>query len=120
MRFAAWYGIVVGALMLAQWAYFLAAGSVPELRAEPYRIAFHLVGEFATALGLIVAGAGLLRAKHWGRTLYPVAAGMVIYSEVVSPGYFAQHGQWPFVAMFALLLALAILSVTLLARDATR
>jgi hypothetical protein len=33
---------------------------------------------------------------------------MVIYSEIVSPGYFAQRGQWLFVLMFAMLLLAAI------------
>lgn len=45
MRFVAWYSIMVGLLMLAQRLFFLLAGQVPELQAEPYRIAFHLVGE---------------------------------------------------------------------------
>lgn len=45
MKFAAWYSILVGLLMLAQRLFFLLAGQVPELQAEPYRIAFHLVGE---------------------------------------------------------------------------
>lgn len=118
MTWAAWYGIVVGALMFLQWTFFLATGGVPELRTEPWRIAFHLAGELATAAALIAGGLALRRARPWGRTLLPVALGMVIYSEVVSPGYFAQRGQWALVAMFAVLLAGAILSVVALARNA--
>lgn len=56
MKFAGWYGIVVGFLMVGQWLFFLATGQVPELQTEPVRIAFHLAGEFLTALGLIVSG----------------------------------------------------------------
>jgi len=115
VEFAAWYGMVVGALMIVQWSFFLAIRKVPELKTEPIRIAFHLVGEFAAAVGLIVGGAALLGAASWGKTLYLVSLGMVIYSEVVSPGYFAQKRQWAMVAMFAVLLALAIVAAVFVA-----
>lgn len=42
--------------------------------------------------------------------------GMVMYSEIVSPGYFAQRGQWAFVAMFAVLLLGASWSAVLLVK----
>jgi len=64
MKFAGWYGIVVGFLMLAMWSFFLATGQVPELQTEPYRIAFHLAGEFITALVLIDGGFGLPKPGH--------------------------------------------------------
>jgi len=32
MRFAAWTALVIGALMLAQWLFFIAAGQVPVAR----------------------------------------------------------------------------------------
>lgn len=111
ITFAAWYGIVVGALMIIQWTLFLSTRSVPEVKTEPLRIAFHLAGEFAAAVGLVVAGVALLEGATWGRTVYLVAVGMVIYSEIVSPGYFAQKGQWAFVWMFAALLVLAVVAV---------
>jgi hypothetical protein len=112
MKFAGWYGIVVGILMLCQWGFFLGAGQVPELQTEPYRIAFHLAGEFLTAVLLVVSGFGLLRGKGWAASLFLVAAGMVIYSEIVSPGYFAQSGQWVLVGMFAVLFIFALVSVS--------
>jgi hypothetical protein len=43
--------------------------------------------------------------------------GMVIYSEIVSPGYYAQLGQWAFVAIFAILLFGAVWSVMALLRQ---
>jgi hypothetical protein len=39
---------------------------------------------------------------------------MAIYSEINSPGYFAQLGQWPLVVMFAVLLFCAAWSVMIL------
>jgi hypothetical protein len=111
MKFAGWYGIIVGLLMFGQWTFFLATGQVPELRSEPLRIAFHLIGEFVTAIGLLAGGIALLKHWSWAVTVYLVAAGMLLYSAIVSPGYFAQQGQWAFVAMFVVLLALAVRSI---------
>lgn len=107
MKFPAIYGICVGFLMLAQWAFFLAAGQVPEVQTEPVRLAFHLVAEFITAVGLVISGVGLLRGARPAKAAYTVCAGMLMYSVIVSPGYFAQQGQWVFVAMFGALLLLA-------------
>jgi len=117
MKFTGWYSLVVGFGMLAQWGFFLATGQVPELQAEPFRIAFHLAGEAATAMALIVSGVALLRRLKWGRDVSFVALGMLIYTVIVSPGYFAQQGQWPLAAMFAVLLILALVSLRLLARS---
>jgi hypothetical protein len=98
MRFAGWYGIAVGSLMFLQWTFFLLSGQVPELQSEPIRIAFHLAAEFITAIGLLLGGIGLLRERSWAVPVYLVAAGLLLYSVVVSPGYFAQQGQWAIVA----------------------
>lgn len=116
MRFAGWCSTVIGALMFAQWAFFLGAGQVPEARTAPVALAFHLAAEFATALVLVVAGIALLRGAAWGRRLGLVANGMLLYTVIVSPGYFAQRGEWPAVGMFAVLLALALASVVVLTR----
>jgi hypothetical protein len=113
MTFAALYAVAVGGLMLAQWTFFLVRGQVPELQTEPLRIWFHLVAEFVTAIALIAGGLGLLLAAGWGRPLYLVAMGMLLYTVIVSPGYYAQRGEWPFVAMFAAVLLLALVSLVL-------
>lgn len=110
MKFSAWYSIAIGVLMLGQWGFFLAVGAVPELRSEPLRIAFHLAAEFVTAACLIFAGVALLRGKAYARGLALFAAGMLAYTAVVSPGYFAQQGQWPLVGMFAVILVLDLLN----------
>ncbi len=120
MRFAGWYGIVVGLLMVVQWSFFLATGQVPELQTAPYRIYFHLAGEFATAIGLLVSGLGILARRSWAVPAYLVAAGMLLYSVIVSPGYFAQQQQWALVAMFAVLLVLALGSIAGVTRSAPR
>jgi hypothetical protein len=116
MKYPAWYGIVVGCLMIVQWMLSIVSGGVPELQSEPWRIGFHLAAEFSTAIVLILGGIAMLRSTAWGRTVLLIGLGMVIYSEIVSPGYFAQLGGWPMVGMFMVLLGGAIWSVLLLVR----
>ena len=117
MKFSAWYGIVVGFGMIAQWTVFITSGNVPEFQTEPWRIAFHLAGELTTALMLVVGGIAVLRSITWGKKTLFVGLGMVIYSEIVSPGYFAQLGQWAFVGVFAVLLLGAIISLNRLIKE---
>src|ERR1700748_3659726 len=100
MKFAAWYAIVVGVLMLLQWGTFLGTGQVPELQTEPIRIAFYFAGEGLTALRVVVSGIAMLKRENWANRVYFVSSGMLIYSVIVSPGYFAQRGNWALVAMF--------------------
>jgi FtsH-binding integral membrane protein len=117
MRIAGWYGIGLGVLMLGMWSFFLASGQVPELETERYRIYFHLAAEFITALCLVVGGFALLKNLPRSQTIYFVAAGMVLYSLVVSPGYYAQQGQWGFVVMFAVFAALTLISIIRVVHD---
>lgn len=104
MKFPAWYGIVVGVLMIGQWTFSILAGSVPEFQSAPWEIAFHLAAEMSTAIMLIAGGVAALRSIGWGKQVLLLGLGMVIYSEIVSPGYFAQLDQWTFVVMFSILL----------------
>jgi hypothetical protein len=113
MVFASVFALVVGVGMIGQWIFFLATGQVPELETEPLRIRFHLAAEFATAIALLVGGIALLTGQPWGRWFYLLATGMLLYTVIVSPGYFAEKGQWVFVGMFATLLLLALVSIVL-------
>jgi hypothetical protein len=114
MKFSAWYGILVGFLMIAQWTFSIITGGVPEFETTPWAIGFHLAAEVSTALALIIGGMALLKTINWGKQVLLVGLGMVMYSEIVSPGYFAQQSQWAMVAMFAALLfgaTFAVMSV---------
>ncbi len=117
MRFAAWYGIVVGFLMIAQWLFSLITGGVPEVQSAPWELAFHLAAEMLTALALILGGARTLKSTPGGRRLLLGALGMVIYSEIVSAGYFAQQAEWRVVGVFAVLLIGALAAALLLWKE---
>ena len=111
MKFPAWYAILVGVLMIAQWAVSILAGGVPEFQTAPWEIAFHLAAEMSTAVILMLGGIAALKAMSWATPLLLVGLGMVIYSEIVSPGYFAQLGQWPLVVMFGILFIGAVIAI---------
>ena len=113
MRFAAIFSIVVGFGMIAQWAMSYLSQQIPELKTEPIRIGFHLAGEMITAVCLLVSGIALLAGTAWAVPLFLVAAGMLFYTAIVSPGYFAQQGQWAWLGMFSLIIILGIVSVVL-------
>ncbi len=79
-----------------------------------FRIAFHLVAEGVVALALILSGIGLLGKRTWGRNTAIIALGMLLYTTLVSPGYFAQQGLWMLVGMFVIILAFPLVCLWLL------
>ena len=113
MTFLAIFAIVVGVGMIGQWAVSYFSRQIPELKTEPIRIGFHLAGEFITVFALIAGGVGLLGGWTWGVPAYLVATGMLLYTAIVSPGYFAQKGQWGWLLMFGVIIVLALVSVSM-------
>ena len=116
MKFPAWYGILVGSLMIAQWIFTILTDGVPEFQTAPWEIAFHLVAEMSTALILVIGGIAALKSIPRAKQILLLGLGMVIYSEIVSLGYFAQREQWGLVSMFAILLFGAVVSAMQLLR----
>lgn len=115
---AALYSIFVGVSMLGMWTLFYVAGAIPELATEPARILLHMAAEALTGIALVAAGWGLLRGKTWGRTLYLLATGALIYTLIQSPGYYLQLGVMGFVAMFAMLLLVTLGFLARMSREA--
>lgn len=101
------YSIFIGLFMIIFWSLLVATDQIlPEQ--VPYAISFHLAGEFGTAALLFVSGVGLLKSMGWAKILSPFALGMLLYTVIVSPGYYAQLGNTPMVPMFSVLIALTI------------
>jgi hypothetical protein len=111
MIFPAVFAIVVGFGMIAMWTGSYLSKQIPELEDEPIRIKFHLAAEFITALLLAAAGFALFLNLDWAVSAYLIAIGMLFYTVVVSPGYFAQKGQWGYVVMFAVILILGMVNL---------
>jgi hypothetical protein len=114
MKLTSWYAIGVGTLIILQWTLFFAIHAIPELQTAPWEIGAHITAEFVLAVTLLVGGVAAQRSIRWARKTLLIALGMAIYSEINSPGYFAQLGQWPLVVMFSFLLAGAVMSAILL------
>ncbi len=111
MLFAALFALLVGVGMVAQWTISYAREQIPELESEPVRIGFHIAAELITALCLIIAGIALLLNASWAVRVYLIAIGMLFYTSIVSPGYFAQRGQWGWLGLFVGIIFLGLVSI---------
>jgi hypothetical protein len=114
MTFSGLFSIIVGAGMIGQWSFLYATKQIPELTTEPFRIWFHIAGEMVTAITLVVSGVGLLTHTTWAPNLFLVSAGMLLYTAIVSPGYFAQKGQWIWVLIFGGIILISVISIFLI------
>ena len=114
MAFVAYYALLTGLLMFAQWIFFLVTGQVPGLQTAPWEIGYHLTAEFLTAGALLAAGIGLLKSIPWSKNFARIALGMLLYTVLNSAGYFAQRNVWSLVVMFAVLTVLDVASLTML------
>ncbi len=108
--FVATYAIAVGVFMIGFWGFLLVTGQA-ELGRRPWDMGFHLAAEFGTAFLLILSGAGSFLALPGVPVLAPVALGMLLYTEVNSPGFYAGKGNWPMVVMFAILTILTLAAI---------
>ncbi|MDD4876364.1 MAG: hypothetical protein PHQ86_04440 [Dehalococcoidales bacterium] len=119
MIFAAIYAIVIGIAMITQWTITIIRHEIPKPKDDPvsgrgsFDMAFHWTAEFLTALILIVAGISLISETTWSSKIYLVGTGMLIYTVINSPGFFAQQRKWSMVAMFAVIIILTIISLIL-------
>jgi hypothetical protein len=71
-------------------------------------LGLHLAGEFLTAGLLIAAGAAWLVADSGAKALVAAGLGMLLYTVIVSPGYFLARRELPAVGMFGVLAALTV------------
>ncbi|MBN1624072.1 MAG: hypothetical protein JXN10_04320 [Clostridia bacterium] len=115
-RFCSAYVITVGLMMFLMWSFFLITGKVPELETNQAEIILHLTAEFSTALILILAGIFQLKNSRIAQFIYPLSIGMLLYTLIVSPGYYIQSKNYGFAAMFAGLIVLSVLALLLYTR----
>ncbi|MBN1837120.1 MAG: hypothetical protein JW820_14790 [Spirochaetales bacterium] len=114
------YALAVGLMMIGMWTFFILSAQVPELEERPVEIVFHLTVEFATAVVLVTAGLASLGRRSWGLVLQLFGFGMLAYTVILSPGYYAQRGQAGFVVLFAVLLAATLVFLVVAARGLLR
>lgn len=117
MRFVAWFQIVVGTAVAGLWTVLLLARQVPEVEQDRVDIWFHIVAELVMAALLLGGGVALLHRARAGRLVAGLALGWLGYSAINSAGYYAESGDWPVVAGFALIVAVAAAAFTVLCRQ---
>lgn len=108
-KVVAGYSIFVGLCMIVMWIMFYCTGEIPELSTKPAEIGLHITGEMITAVLLIIGGYAIFTKRSWGLQVYSVSMGMLLYTLIVSPGYYVQKGEFLFVIMFSVLLFLSVL-----------
>lgn len=118
MKFVKISSAVIGFLMIVQWIFFISTGNVPEFEITPVSISFHITIEILTAL-LLIYGSLISKKRIPRQTLLLYGQGMLGYTVVNSSGYFAQSGNWVFLAMFAVLLGISIYNSVVLFRQRT-
>ena len=96
-KIAAVYSIVVGISVIVQWGMTLLTGGITE---GPIEISFHLISEFLMAILLLISGIGLLSGKTYGKKVFFISNGMLIYSVLNAGGYFGQRSNFPMMYMF--------------------
>lgn len=98
------FAIAVGVGIVGHWSFSYYKKQIPELENEPIRIGFHIAAEMVTALCLLISGIAIMAERDWARSTYFVSVGMLFYTAIVSPGYFAQKGDWKWLWIFAVLI----------------
>ena len=112
-KLASIYSIIIGIAMICLWVVFLITNQVPQINTGPLEISYHLVAEFLTAILLLISGFGLFTKKAWGFHLYLISMGMLLYTVIVSAGYYANLGDMIMVGMFTVFQVFTILFIVI-------
>lgn len=112
-KIAALYSVIIGIAMIGMWLLFIATDQVSELKTEPLRITYHLIAEFLTAALLLIAGFGLFTNQKWGFHIFLISLGMLLYTVIVSAGYYAEKGEIAMIGMFSIFQILTIIFIIL-------
>ena len=76
-----------------------------------------IIVQWTTAALLMISAWGLHKQAAWGRKLALISTGMLFYTALVSPGYFAQQGNWIWLGFFGVILLGGVASVCQVAQD---
>jgi hypothetical protein len=99
-KVAAVYSILIGVSVLSMWGLIILTDGITEGSIE---ISFHLVSEFSMAILLIISGIGLIMNKMYGKKLFLISNGMLIYSVLNAAGYYGQRNNFAMLSMFTVI-----------------
>ncbi|MGA1873642.1 MAG: hypothetical protein ACMUHY_08205 [Thermoplasmatota archaeon] len=103
-RAASIYSLVIGISMLGLWIMLISTSSVEEFDTRPVEIVLHITAEAMTGVLLILSGFAMWKGFSLRHNMFFLSIGMLLYTSIVSPGYYADRGEWPIVAAFAVLI----------------
>lgn len=97
------FSLVIGVTMPAFWVTAVLSGGVPELAEGSREIWFHIAAEVLTGVVLIAGGVATWVSGGSAETaaVSCLGLGMLAYTAIVSPGYYADRKNLPMVGMFA-------------------
>lgn len=97
------FSLVIGLAIPAFWFTAVLGGGVPELAEGKREIWFHIAAEVLTGATLIAGGVATWASdgSSWTALVSCLGLGMLAYTVIVSPGYYADRKNWPMVGMFA-------------------
>jgi hypothetical protein len=104
--------MLVGGLIAVWWAAEIRHGALSRPDRSRAEIGLHLTGELATAALLLLGGGWLLLADRTDLAL--VSLGMLLYTVLVSPGYFLNRRELPPVVMFGVLALTTLAAIVVL------
>lgn len=105
------YSLIIGIAMIGMWSMFYLTGSIPELTTEPMRVSMHILAEITTGILLIFSAWALFAKKKFAFNVFLISMGMLFYTLIASPGYYADRGNILFVGMFICLFFLTLVIV---------
>ena len=108
------YCIAVGILMTVWWTASLRRGVLRRHDRSRSEMTLHILAEALTAILLVASGLTLLVIGDGAIPVATLALGMLLYTVIVSPGYFvARHEPEP-VYMFGGLMMLTVAGAVVL------
>lgn len=108
------YSILIGVCMIGMWVMFYFTDGIPEIDTKPIELSMHILAELVTAVLLIIGGFSIFINKQRGIHIYLLSMGMLLYTLIMSPGYFLQKGEYGLAIMFAVFIVLAIIFIYLI------
>ena len=114
--FTSFFKIIIGSGMIGIWAFLFITKQIPEVQTEPIRIMMHIAAELATGIMLLISGLYYLLKSKKHKILFNLSFGALIYTLIVSPGYYAQQGSLPVFVSFMVLLVISIVLIIVNAR----
>jgi hypothetical protein len=107
------YSILVAISVFGFWLilFFRKKLFDPASNRSRLELEYHILAELLTA-GVLIAGAlGTILSISWGDSILVLGLGMLLYTVVNSPGYYASRGDKPMVTMFLILAILTVIVI---------